>query len=68
MPSVWRCPELEQRKPKLLFASDGLSSLRCDARRLAASLLKLPPRLTRLEPLRQRTVLLACSVVRARLV
>ena len=49
---------LIQRRPMLLLASDGVSLLRLPARKLTASLLKLPPRLTRLEAL--------CAVTRHR--
>ena len=40
-----------QRRPMLLLALDGVLLLRLPARKLTAVLLKLPPRLTRLEAL-----------------
>ena len=48
---VGRSRALAQRKPMSSLRSDGVSSSRLPARMIRASLSKLPPRLTRSEPL-----------------
>ncbi len=49
-----RCSGLTQRAPKFALRLDGVLLLRLADRMLTASLLKLPPRFTRLEPLPTR--------------
>lgn len=49
--ALWQRRGLKQRRPMLLLRSAGVSLLRLPARKLVAELLKLPPRITRLEAL-----------------
>ena len=49
-----RCSGLRHRAPKFALRLEGVLLLRFAARMLTASLLKLPPRFTRLEPLPTR--------------
>ncbi len=46
----WHNPVLSRRKPRLLSRLSGVSLLRFADRQFLASLIQLPPRLTRLEP------------------